>query len=97
VGHDGVKEMSRGAHGWSSDLTFTVLTRQSKGSLYALEMEMSGTDTGAFGSVPATGRHVVLWGVSVGTVSGEGLVEEHRDYWDMPGFMRQIGATQPPS
>ncbi|HVM63859.1 MAG TPA: ester cyclase [Acidimicrobiales bacterium] len=93
VGHDGVKEMSTGAHQWSADLSFTVHTRQTNGSLFALECEVAGTNTGDFGAVRATGRRFALWGVSVGTVSREGLVQEHRDYWDMPGFMAQIGAT----
>ena len=97
VGHEGVKEMSTGAYQWSSDLTFTVHTRQTDGSLFAFESEMAGTNTGDFASVPATGRRFVLWGVSVGTVSREGLVQEHRDYWDMPGFMAQIGAMPAPS
>ena len=34
TGHDGIKEMSQGAHQWSADLTFSVRTRQCNGSLY---------------------------------------------------------------
>ena len=97
VGHEGVKEMSTGAHQWSSDLTFTVHTRETNGSLFAFEAEVTGTNTGDFGAVSASGRRFGLWGVSVGRVSREGLVQVHRDYWDMPGFMAQIGAAPAPS
>ena len=91
VGHEGVKEMSEAAHQWSSDLAFKVLTRQINGSLYAFETETSGTNTGTTGPMPATRRPFVLRGVSVGTVSADGLVEEHRDYWDLGSFLVQMG------
>jgi hypothetical protein len=97
VGHDGVKEMSEGAYQWSSDMAFKVVTRQTNGLLYAFEVETTGTNTGAMGSTPATGRPFALRGVSVGTVSGDGLVEEHRDYWDLGGFLIQIGIIAPPA
>jgi hypothetical protein len=95
VGHEGIKEMSEATHQWSSDLAFKVLTRQTNGSLYAFEFETTGTNTGALGSTPATGRPFVLRGVSVGTVSSDGHVVEHRDYWDLSSFLSQIGALPP--
>jgi hypothetical protein len=97
VGHDGVREMSEAAYQWSSDMAFKVLTRQTDGSLYAFEVETTGTNTGAVGSMPATGRPYLLRAVSVGSLSPDGLVHEHRDYWDLGGFLTQIGAMAPPS
>jgi hypothetical protein len=91
VGHQGIKEMSEAAHQWSSDLAFKVLTRQMNGSLYAFETETTGTNTGNTGPMPATRRPFVLRGVSVGTVSADGLVEAHRDYWDLGSFLAQMG------
>jgi hypothetical protein len=96
-GHQGVKEMSEMAHHWSDDIAFRVLTRQSNGSLYAFEVETTGTNTTALGPIPASGRKFVLRGVSVGIFSADGLVEEHRDYWDMGSFLTQIGVLPPPS
>jgi steroid delta-isomerase-like uncharacterized protein len=95
-GHDGIKEMCKLAHDWSSDMAIKVLTRQTQGSLYALETEASGTHTGTMGALPATGRSFLLRGVSVGTVSSDGRVREQRDYWDLGGFLIQIGILPAP-
>src|SRR5689334_15888332 len=54
-GHEGVSEMCRGAYGLSNDLGFTILSRQTDGSRFALECLASGTHTGAFGRIAATG------------------------------------------
>jgi hypothetical protein len=97
VGHDGIRDMSKRTHEWASDLTFKAVTRQTNGSLYAFEAECTGINTGAMGSVPASGRPFVLRMVSVGSVSTYGLVQEHRDYWDLAGFLNQIGAMPAPS
>src|SRR5438309_3597004 len=83
TGHDGIAEMCALARQWSSDLAFRVLTQQTDGSMYAFEVEVTGTNTGDMGPLPATGRPFVLRSVSVGRLSKEGLVEEQRDYWDL--------------
>ena len=44
-----------------------------------------------FGSTPATGRPITLRGVSIGTVTAHGLVDTHRDYWDMAALLGQLG------
>lgn len=94
-GHNGIKQMCELASQWSSDLEFNVLTRQTNGSLFSFEAETVGTNTSTLGDIPATGRRFVLRGVSVGRVDDEGLVREHRDYWDMGSFLVQIGVLPP--
>lgn len=42
------------------------------------------------GDLLATGRKFTLRMLSVGTADDEGLVTEHRDYWDFAGFLAQI-------
>jgi hypothetical protein len=97
TGLDGIGQMCAGAHDWSSDLACKVLTQQTNGSMYAFENETTGTNTGAMGPMPATGRRFVLRAVSVGRVSDDGLVVEHRDYWDLGSFLTQIGVLPEPS
>ena len=92
AGHDGVAEMCKGAYRLSNDLHFTILTRQTDDRFFAVESLASGTHTGAFGSIAATGRPITFRGVSVGEVSQDGLVTGHRDYWDMAGLLRQLRA-----
>jgi hypothetical protein len=95
-GHDGVAEMCTAAFLMSSDFTFEIVSRQTDGGLYAFESTGTGTKTGAVGPIPATGRSFVLRGVSVGSVSPDGLVESHRDYWDMTGFLVHLGVLPAP-
>ena len=96
-GHNGVTAMCSSAFLMSSDFTFEIVSRQTDGRHYAFENVGTGTNTGAVGPIPATGRPFVLRGISVGSVSPNGLVENHRDYWDMAGFLVQLGVLPPAS
>ena len=96
-GHDGIAAMCAGAFQMSSDLTFEIVTRQTNGKLYAFETVGTGTNTGAIGPIPGTGRAIELRGISVGSVSPDGLVEGHRDYWDMAGLLVQLGVLPAPT
>jgi steroid delta-isomerase-like uncharacterized protein len=95
-GHDGIVEMCRGAYQMAADLSFEVVSRQIDERRYAFETVGTGTNTGPLGPIPATGRPLVLRGISVGSVSDAGLVEEHRDYWDMAGVLVQLGLMPAP-
>ena len=96
-GHDGVATMCAGAFQMSSDLTFRVTSAQIDGRNFAFENVSTGTNTGAVGPIPATGRPLTIRGVAVGVVSGDGLVEHHRDYWDMAGLLAQLGVLPGPA
>ncbi|HXX90888.1 MAG TPA: ester cyclase [Acidimicrobiales bacterium] len=91
-GHEGVAEMAAASHTWSNDLTIRVTSRQTDGTNFALECETTGTNTGDTGAVAATGRTFSFRGVSIGRFGPDGLVVEHRDYWDLMTFLGQIGA-----
>jgi steroid delta-isomerase-like uncharacterized protein len=95
-GHDGIAAMCAGAFQMSSDLTFEIVTRQTDGRLYAFETLGTGTNTGAIGPIPGTGRRIELRGISIGSVSPDGLVESHRDYWDMAALLVQLGVLPAP-
>jgi steroid delta-isomerase-like uncharacterized protein len=94
-GHHGIRQMCEAANQWSSDLEFRVVSRQTDGSMFSFETETSGSHSSPLGALPATGRRFVLRGVSVGRVDDDGLVSEHRDYWDLGSFLAQIGALPP--
>ena len=95
-GHDGIATMCKGAFQMSADLTFEIVTRQADGPFYVFETRGAGTNTGAIGPIPGTGRPISLRGISVGSVSADGLVEHHRDYWDMAGLLVQLGVLPAP-
>lgn len=96
VGHDGITQMCEAAHQWSADLRVRVVSRQTDGQHFALETEVTGTNSSTLGDLPATGRTFTLRGVSVGRISDGDLVCEHRDYWDLGSFLMQVGVLPPP-
>ncbi len=89
-GHDGVAEMCKGAYRLSTDLRFTITTRQMDGRSFAVESLATGTHTGALGRIAATGRPITFRTVSVGEITHDRLVTGHRDYWDMADLLRQL-------
>jgi steroid delta-isomerase-like uncharacterized protein len=93
VGHDGIREMTKSANQMSSDLRFEVLSGVCDGRTFAFESICRGTNTGAVGPVPATGRSFEFRLVSVGEVSEQGLVTAQRDYWDLAGLLAQLGVA----
>jgi SnoaL-like polyketide cyclase len=93
VGHQGVADMARIAFELSADLTLEIASRQTDGRSFAFETRSSGTNTGRLGPMAATGRSFTLRGVSIGTVTRDGLVDTHRDYWDMAALLGQLGLT----
>jgi hypothetical protein len=95
-GHDGVAEMCAGAFQMSSDLRFDVVSRQCDGRSYAFESIGTGTSTGAVGPIAPTGGAITLRGTAVGTISDDGLVTSHRDYWDMASLLVQLGVLPAP-
>jgi SnoaL-like polyketide cyclase len=89
-GHQGIQDVCEAAHAWSEDVSMRVTSRQTDGDHFAIEVIASGTNTGAMGSSPATGRLFSYPMASVGRFGPDGLVLEHRDYWDLMSFLRQL-------
>ena len=86
TGHDGVLRMGSLALRMAPDLRFTCVSAQESGERFAFETETNGTDA-------ATGKPFVLRGVSVGRRGADGTVVEHKDYWDLASYLRQVGAS----
>ncbi|MEO6025341.1 MAG: ester cyclase [Candidatus Binatia bacterium] len=95
TGHDGVIRMGAQALLMASDIRFTCISLQQSSDQFAFETTTHGTNTGAVGAFPATGKSFVLRGVSVGTRTPQGTVVSHKDYWDLAGYLRQIGLLPP--
>jgi hypothetical protein len=90
-GRQGIKDMCAGAHVWSEDVKMSVTSRQTDDLYFAFEVVASGTNTGAMGGSPATGRRFSHPLAAVGKFGSDGLVVEHRDYWDLMTVLGQIG------
>ena len=82
---------------FSDDFTFDLAAALSTDDHYWGEWVLKGTHNGAAGPFPPTGKAFLIRGVSVGTREG-GKIKANRDYWDLAGFLAQIGlAPAPPS
>jgi steroid delta-isomerase-like uncharacterized protein len=93
VGHDGIQQMGAGALQMSADISFEVVRRVAGPSSYAFESVCRGTNTGAVGPLPGTGKPFTFRGVAIGEMSSDGLVISHCDYWDLAGLLGQLGVS----
>lgn len=80
---------------FSSNYHFETVSAQQDGDAYAAEWVMSGTHDGPSGPLPPTGKRFSIRGVSVGVLEG-GKIKSNTDYWDMAGFLGQIGMLPAP-
>jgi hypothetical protein len=95
-GHHGVARMCKGAFHLASDLTIDIVSRVTDGRMFAFESLGTGTNTGAVGSTAATDLPIEIRALSIGSVSSDGLVESHRDYWNIGDLLAQVGAMPAP-
>jgi steroid delta-isomerase-like uncharacterized protein len=77
---------------FSSDYRMDFSRALTDGDSYAVEWTMSGTndcDDPKHG-FPATGHRFAIPGVSIG-IMREGKIAEHTDYYNLAGFLMQVG------
>ena len=87
---DGFKQMLSGLLGAFPDMHFTIEDQIVAGDKVATRWVAVGTNSGAFGNVPATGRQVQVHGLILDRVA-EGKVVERWEQWDQMGMMQQLG------
>lgn len=79
------------------DLRAQVTRTLVDGTTHALEMTISGTNTGPLtlptGTVPATNRRLEFHMAVFARVDGRGRVVEERRYYDVAGQLAQLGLT----
>jgi steroid delta-isomerase-like uncharacterized protein len=64
------------------------------GDKVATRWQATAVHSGAFNSIPATGRHVSLTGISIDRVAG-GKIIESWEVTDDAGLLRQLGVLPP--
>jgi steroid delta-isomerase-like uncharacterized protein len=96
TGREAIGAFASEAHEFSSDYRFVPVSQQQDGSWYALEWEMSGTNTGEGGGLPATNKSYRIRGVSIGRLDDDGKILENRDYWNMADYLVQVGILPAP-
>jgi steroid delta-isomerase-like uncharacterized protein len=93
LGLSGFKEMIGGLLGAFPDLRITVEDQIVAGDKVATRWTAEGTNTGAFGPVPATGRRIQISGLILDRVVG-GKVVERWEQWDQMAMLQQLGLAQ---
>lgn len=77
----------------SADMSFEIIQCVTGQSSCAFEWIVRGSNTGAIGPLPGTGRPFAYRGVSIGDIWDAGLVTSQRDYWDLAGLLGQLGVS----
>jgi steroid delta-isomerase-like uncharacterized protein len=94
-GLEGLKDILRAMRSAFPDIVFSVHEQISEGDKVASRFEWTGTHQGAFLGVPATGRHVSVWGIVIDRLV-EGRIKDTRIIMDTLGLMVQLGVAPPP-
>ena len=95
-GRDAVKAYIEQTHAFSSDYRFITVSTRTEGSRYAIEWEMLGTNTGAAGGFPATGKPYRIRGASIGELDADCRIGANRDYWNLAAYLMEVGLFPPP-
>jgi steroid delta-isomerase-like uncharacterized protein len=67
------------------------------GDVTAMYFVGRGTNTGATGPMPATGKRIALPYCAIFAFDAKGKIVEEDDYWDQLGFLVQLGVMEPPA
>ena len=89
----GFKEMIGGLLGAFPDLRITIDDQIVAGNKVATRWTAEGTNSGPFGSVPATGRRIQIGGLILDRVV-DGKVVERWEQWDQMAMLQQLGLAQ---
>jgi steroid delta-isomerase-like uncharacterized protein len=87
---EGFKQMVSGLLSAFPDLRFTIEDQIVVGDKVATRWTAEGTNSGAFGPLPPTGRRVRINGLILDRVAA-GKVVERWEQWDQMGMMQQLG------
>ena len=90
IGREGFRAQWRQWRAAFTELHFAVEEIVAEGDKVVTHWTLSGTQTGAFLGIPATGRRVSVGGMSLDTVR-DGQLVAGVDAWDELGLRRQLG------
>jgi steroid delta-isomerase-like uncharacterized protein len=75
---------------FSSDYVFTLVNAFSTDAEIGAEWTVSGTHDRSGAELPATGKPFTIRGATIARLR-DGKIAYNRDYWDMAGFLGQVG------
>lgn len=87
---DAFKQMVAGLLAAFPDLRFSIEDQIVAGDKVTTRWTAQGTNSGALGPVPATGRGMRIGGMILDRVTG-GTIAERWEQWDQMGMLQQLG------
>jgi steroid delta-isomerase-like uncharacterized protein len=79
------------------DMRFDILDTIISDNKAAIRSRVTGTQTGTFLQMPATGKPFDVEGIDIVEVNDELKVTQHWGIFDFAKMMQQVGLAQPPS
>jgi steroid delta-isomerase-like uncharacterized protein len=81
-----------GVHAGFRDFKLEIIGRIGEGDQFATEWTCTGTHTGVFQGIPATGRRVTISGVSLNWMQ-DGKIAVEKAYYDRLAMLQQLGVA----
>jgi steroid delta-isomerase-like uncharacterized protein len=94
-GLDGLKDILRAMRAGFPDIVFSIQEQITENDKVASRFEWTGTHSGEFLGIPATGRPVRVWGVVIDRLE-DGRIKDTRIIMDTLGLMGQLGVLPSP-
>ena len=94
-GLEGLKDILGAMRSAFPDLDFSIKEQIAERDKVASRFEWTGTHSGDFLGVPATGRRVQVWGIVIDRLE-QGRIKDTRIIMDTLGLMIQLGVFPPP-
>jgi len=95
-GRDGVAAFFTMMFDAAPDMKFQILDTIISDDKIAIRSRVTGTQTGPFMQMQATGKPFDIEGIDIVTVDGDLKVTEHWGILDLAKMMQQVGAVPPP-
>src|SRR3984957_9617511 len=89
-GLDGLKDIIRAMRAGFPDIVFSIQEQIAEDDKVASRFQWTGTHTGEFLGIPATGRPVRVWGIVIDRLE-DGRIKDTRIIMDTLGMMAQLG------
>jgi predicted ester cyclase len=93
-GRDGVKEIIRVYLDAFNPLTVQILDQYEDGDTVITRAQFTGTHSGGFAGIPATGKVSTVEGIDITRFEGD-RAAEHWGQFDVVGMLTQLGVIPP--
>ena len=95
TGPEGYKQLVTAYRTAYPNLQLIIDDLFAEGDKVAVRWSARGTHSGPLGDIPATGKQMMITGISVLTIAGGKVAAQHTN-WDTLGMLQQLGVIPSP-